>query len=237
MPKHGRKYTEALAKVNRQAAYSPEEGLALVKETSFTRFDATVEMHVHLGVDPRHADQQVRGVVNLPSGLGREVHIVVFAEGEPARFAEDAGADYVGSDDLVERIQGGWLDFNIVIAIPHMMGKVGRLGRILGPRGLMPNPRAGTIVQPDDLAEAIQEARQGRVEFRTDRGASLHIPIGKASFTVQQLLDNFLAVWDAVWAARPPGAKGRYVNKIVVTSTMGPGIKVDLNAAQALRAA
>jgi large subunit ribosomal protein L1 len=237
MPKHGRNHREALAKVDRESVYSPEEGLTLVKETSYTKFDATVEMHVHLGVDPRHADQQVRGVVNLPSGLGRQVRILVFAEGEPVRFAEEAGADYVGSDDLVEKIQGGWLEFDTVIAIPQMMGKVGRLGRVLGPRGLMPNPRAGTIVQPDDLAEAIQEARQGRVEFRTDRGASLHMPIGKVSFTVEQLLDNFLAVWDAVWAARPPGAKGRFLTKVVITSTMGPGVKVDLNAVQALRAA
>jgi len=165
------------------------------------------------------------------------VRILVFAEGEPVQIAESAGADYVGSDDLVQKIQGGWLDFDIAIAIPQMMGKVGRLGRILGPRGLMPNPRAGTIVQPDDLAQVIQEARQGRVEFRVERGAGLHVPIGKVSFTVEQLLANFLAVLDAVSAARPAGAKGRYVNKIVVTSSMGPGIKVDLNAAQALRVA
>lgn len=237
MPKHGRKYREALTKIDRQTVYSPTEGLALVKETSYTKFDATVEMHFHLGVDPRHADQQVRGVVNLPSGIGRQVRILVFAEGEPMRMAEMAGADFVGSDDLVEKIQGGWLDFDIVIAIPQMMGKVGRLGRILGPRGLMPNPRAGTVVQPDDVAQAVQEARQGRVEFRTDRGANLHVPIGKVSFTVEQLLDNFLAVLDAVTAARPPGARGRYINKIVITSSMGPGIKMDPNAALALRAA
>jgi len=193
-------------------------------------------MHLQLGVDPRHADQLVRGVVNLPSGTGRQVRILVFAQGEPVRIAESAGADYVGADDMVEKIQGGWVDFDIAIAIPQVMGKVGRLGRILGPRGLMPNPRAGTIVQPDDLAQAIQEARQGRVEFRVDRGAGLHVSIGKVRFTVEQLLANFLAVLDAVWSARPPGAKGRYINKIVVSSSMGPGIKVDLTAAHALRA-
>jgi len=237
MPRHGRKYKEALAKIDRQKAYSPTEALALVKETSYTGFDATVETHLHLGVDPRHADQQVRGVVNLPSGTGRQVRILVFAEGEAARIAEAAGADYVGSDDLVAKIQAGWLDFDIAIAIPQMMGKVGRQGRILGPRGLMPNPKAGTIVQPDDLAQVIREARQGRVEFRTERGGGLHVPLGKVSFTLEQLLINFLAVLEAVSAARPPGAKGRYINKIVVTSSMGPGIKVDLNAAQALRAA
>jgi large subunit ribosomal protein L1 len=237
MARHGRKYMEALAQVDRETAYAPMDGLALIKETSFVKFDATVEMHLHLGVDPRHADQQVRGVVSLPSGIGRQVRILVFAEGEPMRMAEMAGADYVGSDDLVQRIQEGWLDFDIVITIPQMMGKVGRLGRILGPRGLMPNPKAGTIVQPDDLAEAIQEARQGRVEFRTDRGASLHVPIGKVSFTQEQLLANFMAVFDAVLTARPPGAKGRYINKIVITSSMGPGIKVDVDSAQSLRAA
>jgi len=237
MPKHGRKYREALAQVDRQRTYSPTEALTLVRETSYTNFDATVEIHLHLGVDPRHADQQVRGVVNLPSGTGRQVRILVFAEGEPARMAEAAGADYVGSDELVEKIQGGWLDFDIAIAIPQMMGKVGRLGRILGPRGLMPNPKAGTIVQADDLAQVIREARQGRVEFRTDRGAGLHVPIGKVSFTIEQLLANFLAVLEAAWAARPPAAKGRYINKIVVTASMGPGIKVDVNAAQALQAA
>jgi large subunit ribosomal protein L1 len=237
MAQHGRKYTQALAQVDRERTYAPTEALALVKETSYASFDATVEMHFNLGVDPRHADQQVRGVVNLPSGTGQEVRILVFAEGEPARAAEDAGADYVGSDELVERIQEGWLDFDVVIAIPQMMGKVGRLGRVLGPRGLMPNPRAGTIVQPDDLPEVIQEARQGRVEFRTDRGGNLHVAIGKVSFTVEQLMANFMAVTDAVVAARPPGAKGRYINKIVVTSSMGPGIKVDVNDVLTLRAA
>jgi large subunit ribosomal protein L1 len=165
------------------------------------------------------------------------VRILVFAEGEPARAAEDAGADYAGSDELVERIQEGWLEFDVVIAIPQMMGKVGRLGRILGPRGLMPNPRAGTIVQPEDLPDVIQEARQGRVEFRTDRGGNLHVPIGKVSFTVEELMANFMAVMDAVLSARPAGAKGRYVNKIVIAPTMGPGVKVDVNAILALRAA
>jgi len=235
MAKRGKRYREALAKVDREEAYSPTEALALVKETSYARFDATVEMHLQLGVDPRHADQQVRGVVSLPSGTGREARILVFAEGEPARMAEAAGADYVGADDIVEKIQGGWLDFDIAIAIPQLMGKVGRLGRVLGPRGLMPNPKAGTIVQPDDLAQVIREARQGRLEFRVERGAGLHVCIGKVRFTVEELLANFLAVLEAVWSARPPGAKGRYIKKIVVCSSMGPGIKVDLMAAQALR--
>lgn len=237
MAKHGRKYLENLAKVDRQRAYSPREALELVKETSYARFDATVEMHLHLGVDPRRADQQVRGTVNLPNGTGKRVRILVFAEGEPARIAKEAGADYVGSDELIEKIQQGWLDFDVAIAVPQVMGKVGRLGRILGPRGLMPNPKAGTIVQPDDLEQVIQEVRKGRVEFRTDRGGNLHVPIGKVSFTVEQLLTNFLAVLEAVWAARPPGLKGRYIHKIVVTPSMGPGIKVDLSEAQALRAA
>ena len=237
MRRHGSRYREALEKVDRHSTYSPEEALSLAKETSFTKFDATVEMHLHLGVDVRRGDQQVRGVVSLPSGTGRQVRILVFAEGEAARIAEAAGADHVGSDDLVEKIQGGWLDFDVAVAIPQMMGKVGRLGRILGPRGLMPNPRAGTIVQADDLGEVIQEARQGRVEFRTDRGAGLHVPIGKASFTVPDLLANFRSVLEAVSAARPQGHRGRYISKIVVTSSMGPGIKVDVNAAQAMLSA
>lgn len=237
MSKHGRRYREALAQVDRQRTYSPAEALTLAKETSYTNFDATVEMHLQLGVDPRHSDQQVRGVVRLPSGTGQQVRILVFAEGEPGHIAEEAGADYVGSDDLVEKIQEGWLDFDIAIAIPQMMSKVGQLGRILGPRGLMPNPKSGTLVQPDDLDQVIREAKQGRVEFRTDRGAGLHIPIGKVSFTLQDLLANFLAVLEAVQAARPAAAKGRYIEKIVVTSSMGPGVKVDLNAAQTLRTA
>ncbi|QWK10430.1 MAG: 50S ribosomal protein L1 [Thermoflexus hugenholtzii] len=235
MGERGKKYLEALKKVDRERLYSPREALALVKETSYTRFDGTVEVHMRLGVDPRHADQQVRGVVVLPHGLGKRVRVLVFAAGEAARIAQEAGADYVISDDEgIKRIQEGWTDFDVAIATPDMMPKVGRLGRILGPRGLMPNPRAGTVVNPEDLPRAIREAKAGRVEFRVDKTANLHVPIGKVSFSVDQLLENFAALMDAVKKARPSGLKGPYIRKVVVSATMGPGIKVDPAAAQAL---
>jgi large subunit ribosomal protein L1 len=227
MPKHGRKYLEAAAKVDRDKLYTPEEAVALVKETSIAKFDATVEVHMRLGVDPRHADQMVRGVVLLPNGLGKTVRILVFAEGDDARIAEQAGADYVGSQELAERIQGGWLDFDMVLATPPMMRVVGRLGRVLGPRGMMPNPRAGTIGQGDDLERLITEARLGRVEFRVDRTSNLHVPVGKVGFEAPQLYGNIAAFTEAVRKARPAAAKGTYVRKVVFAACMGPGIKVD----------
>ena len=186
MPKHGRKYLEAAAKIDRNKLYSPEEAVALVKETTVVNFDATIEVHMRLGVDPRHADQMVRGVVLLPNGLGRTVRILVFAEGDDARIAQEAGADYVGSQELADRIQEGWLDFDLVLATPPMMRVVGRLGRVLGPRGLMPNPRGGTIAQGDDLTRLITEARLGRIEFRVDRTSNVHVPVGKSSFDAAQ---------------------------------------------------
>ena len=201
------------------------------------KFDPTVEVHLRMGVDPRHADQQVRGVAILPNGLGKPIRVLVFAQGEAARIAEQAGADYVGSDDLIKRIEEGFLDFDVAIATPEMMGKVGRLGRILGRRGLMPNPRSGTVVQPDDLPRAIRDARRGRVEFRLDRTAIIHVPIGKASFDNQKLLENLAALVDAVQKARPSGAKGQYIRSITLTTTMGPGIKLDLPQTLALAAA
>ena len=237
MPKHGKKYLAAAAKVDRNKLYTPEEAIALVKETSATKFDSTVEVHMRLGVDPRHADQMVRGVVLLPNGLGKTVRILVFAEGDDARIAEQAGADYVGSEDLAQRIQGGWLDFDMVLATPPMMRVVGRLGRVLGPRGMMPNPRAGTIGQGDDLERLITEARLGRVEFRVDRTSNLHVPVGKVSFEDAQLHGNIAAFMDAVRTARPPAAKGTYVRKVVFTGCMGPGIKVDPVLAQAMEVA
>lgn len=237
MPKRGRKYQEATAKIERERAYSPEEAIALVKETSFAKFDETVELHLRLGVDPRHADQQVRSVVVLPHGLGKTVRILVFAEGDDARLGEEAGADYVGSDDLIQQIQGGWVDFDVAIAIPSMMGKVGRLGRILGPRGLMPSPKAGTIVPADQLPTLIRETRLGRVEFRVDRTSNVHVPFGKVSFTQEKLLDNMAAVMEAIKLARPAAAKGRYIQKITLTSSMGPGIKVDIAQATAMEVA
>lgn len=237
MPKHGKKYREAAQKVDRNRLYSPEEAVELIKETTTVKFEATVEVHMRLGVDPRHADQMVRGVVLLPNGLGRTVRILVFAEGDDARIAEEAGADHVGGQELAERIQGGWLDFDLVLATPPMMRIVGRLGRILGPRGLMPNPRGGTIAQGDDLARLITEARLGRVEFRVDRTSNLHVPVGKSSFDAPKLVENISAFMDAVKKARPAAAKGTYVRKIVFSSCMGPGIKVDPVLAQAMEVA
>ena len=237
MPKHGKKYREAAQKVDRNRLYSPEEAVELIKETTTVKFDATVEVHMRLGIDPRHADQMVRGVVLLPNGLGRTVRILVFAEADDARIAEEAGADHVGGQELAERIQGGWLDFDLVLATPPMMRIVGRLGRILGPRGLMPNPRGGTIAQGDDLARLITEARLGRVEFRVDRTSNLHVPVGKSSFDAPKLVENISAFMDAVKKARPAAAKGTYVRKIVFSSCMGPGIKVDPVLAQAMEVA
>ena len=232
MPKHGKRYLEAAKKIDPERLYTPQEVIDLVKETSFTKFDATVEVHIRLGVDPRHADQMVRGVVLLPNGLGKTVRILVFAEGDEARIAEEAGADFVGSNDLVKRIQDGWFDFDTVLATPPMMRVVGRLGRSLGPRGLMPNPKAGTIVQGNDLERVIKEARLGRVEFRVDKTSNLHAPIGKISFESPKLLQNMTAFINAVRRARPAATKGTYIRKIIVTSTMGPGIKLDPILAQ-----
>jgi large subunit ribosomal protein L1 len=237
MPKHGKKYREALAKVDRERFYSPREALQLVKETSYASFDETVEIHFRLGIDPRHADQQVRDTVRLPHGLGKEVTVLVFAAGEAAMIAREAGADYVAdSDEWYQRIQDGWMDFDAALAIPQIMGKVGRLGRFLGPRGLMPNPKAGTLVNAEDLPRMIDAIKAGRVEFRVDRHANLHVPIGKVSFPTDKLLENFATMVDAVVRARPAGASGRYVRKIVVTSSMGPGVKVDPVEALAMEA-
>ena len=234
MAKHGKKFLEAAEKIDDDKAYEPLEALQLVKETSFSKFDETVEVHIRLGVDPRHAEQQVRDTVMLPHGTGKSVRVLVFAEGDPAREATAAGADYIADDELMSKIQGGWMEFDAAVATPNMMGKVGRLGKILGPRGLMPNPKAGTVVQEDDLPRVIDELKAGRVEFRIDRTANLHVPIGKASFEAKQLFDNFAALMESVKRARPASAKGTYIRKITVTSTMGPGIHVDTAAAQAI---
>jgi large subunit ribosomal protein L1 len=235
MANRGRKYREALELVDRNAAYAPQEALELVKKTSFSSFDASVDVHLSMNLDPRKADQQIRGMVLLPSGSGKTVRILVFAEGEAAKAAEEAGADYVGSDELVQKVQEGWLDFDVVMAIPQMMGKVGRLGKVLGPRGLMPNPKTNTVLPAEDLSRAITEARQGRVEYRLDKTANVHMPIGRVSFSVEQLLNNFTVVMEAIQRAKPSGAKGQYIQRITLTSTMGPGIKVDLNQATALK--
>lgn len=233
MAKHGKKYLAALAKMDPDKTYTPDEALALIKETSITKFDSTVEIHMRLGVDPRHADQQVRDVVVLPHGTGKTVRVLVFAQGEGATYAKEAGADFIADDDeTIKKIQDGWTDFDVTISTPDMMGKVGRLGRVLGPRGLMPNPKAGTVVQPEDIGRVVQEAKAGRVEFRLDKTANLHVMIGKVSFDKKQLYDNMAALMEAVRKARPPAAKGSFIRRITVASTMGPGIRVDPTLAQ-----
>jgi len=235
MPKHGKKYLAAAAKVDRNVTYPPGEALSLAKDTSPASFNATVEVHVRLGVDPRHADQQVRDVVVLPHGLGKTVRVLVFAQGEGATLARQAGADIVADDDeTIAKIQGGWTDFDVAIATPDVMGKVGRLGRVLGPRGLMPNPKAGTVVQAEDLPRVINESKAGRVEFRVDKTANLHVPIGKVTFEEEKLYDNMAALMEAIKKARPAASKGTYVKRVTLTTTMGPGIKVDPVQAQAM---
>ena len=221
----GKKYAELAKKVDRSRLYPPFEALDLAKATDPTRFDATVEVAFKLGVDPRRADQIVRGTVSLPHGTGKTVRVAVFAEGEAARQAEEAGADVVGGRDLVERVQGGFLDFDAAVAVPEMMGQVGRLGRILGPRGLMPNPRAGTVTP--DVAKAVTDIKAGKLEFRTDRWGNVHLVLGKASFPTQALAENYQAVLDEVVRAKPAAAKGRYIKGITISTSMGPGIKVD----------
>lgn len=232
--KRGKRYLEAAKLVDADKVYVPEEGIDLAKKSSYSKFDGTIEVHLRMGVDPRHADQQVRGVASLPNGLGKKVRVAVFAQGEAARAAEAAGADVVGSDELVKQIEGGFLDFDIAIATPDQMGKVGRLGKILGRRGLMPNPKSGTVVQPQDMGRAVGDMQKGRVEFRLDRTALMHVPIGKTSFEDKALLENLGALVDAVQKAKPAGAKGQYIRTITVCATMGPGVSLDLTPTLAM---
>ena len=225
MSKHGKNYTNAAAKVERAKLYSPKEAMTLAKELASAKFDETVEVAIRLGVDTRKADQNVRGSISLPHGTGKSVRVAVFAEGEKAREAEAAGADIVGGDELVEAVQKGNLDFDAAIATPQMMGKVGKLGRILGPRGLMPNPKLGTVTM--DVAKMVSELKAGRVEYRADRYGICHVPMGKASFEVQQLVENYGALLTEILRVKPSSAKGKYVKSVIISSTMGPGIKVD----------
>ncbi len=231
---HGKKYQEAAKLVDATKLYAPQEAVSLLKKISFTKFDPTVEVHMKLGVDPRHADQQVRGVAMLPAGTGKEVKVLVFAQGEKATEAEAAGADFVGLDDLIKQIEGDWLGFDVAIATPDVMGKVGRLGKKLGPRGLMPSPKAGTITF--DLTTTIREVKAGRVEFKVDKSALIHVPAGKLSFSEALLLSNITSVVDAVVRARPSGAKGVYVKSVVLSSTMSPSVRLDVPTALALKA-
>lgn len=235
MPTASKRYEQVATLVDRSKDYSPRDALDLVKQAATAKFDETVEVHIRLNVDPRHADQQVRGVALLPHGLGKKVRLLVFTTGEGERIAREAGADHVGSDDLISRIEGGWLEFDVALATPEVMARIGRLGRILGRRGLMPNPRGGTVVQTLELARVISEARKGRVEFRLDRTGIIHAPIGKASFSAEQLEGNLATLMDSIVRARPEGVKGQLIRTVALTSTMGPGVKVDVAAASALK--
>ena len=235
MASHGKRYLDAAKLVDRTKVYPVNEAVALARETSNTKFDASVEAHLRLGVDPRHADQMVRGTVVLPHGTGKIVRVAVFAQGEKAQEALRAGADEVGAEDLVKKIEAGWLEFDVAIATPDTMGQVGRLGRILGRRGLMPNPKAGTVTF--DIERAVKEVKGGRVEFKVDKGAIVHVPVGKASFEEQQLAENLAALVDAVNRAKPSGAKGTYLRTLTIATTMGPGIRVDIAGALAAAAA
>ena len=224
--KRGKKYTEAAKLVDRATQYDVAEAISLVKKTAVAKFDETVEAHIRLGVDGRHADQQVRGAVVLPHGTGKTVRVLVFAKGDKVAEAESAGADFVGGEELIPRIQNeGWFDFDVVVATPDMMGVVGRLGRVLGPKGLMPNPKAGTVTM--DVTKAVNDIKAGKIEYRLDKANIIHCPVGKASFTEEQLTENFNTLMDAIVKAKPASAKGTYMKSVTVTSTMGPGIKVN----------
>jgi len=228
MGKHGKRYQEAAKLVDPERVYEPEEAMTLLKQTATTKFDGSLEAHIRLGVDPRHAEQMVRGTVGLPHGSGKVVRVAVFAQGDKAMEATDAGADVVGADDLAEKIEGGWLDFDVAVATPDMMGRVGKLGRILGRRGLMPNPKAGTVTF--DLDQVIRELKGGRIEFKVDKGGIIHSTFGRSTFEAEQLIDNLAALTDAINRARPKEAKGQYFRSLTVAATMGPGIRVDVPA-------
>ena len=230
MKKRGKRFQDAVAVMDTDKAHSLEEAVNVLKETSKVKFDETVELHLRTSADPRHADQLVRGVTMLPHGLGKTVRVLVFANGEAADIAKRAGADFIGDDDLIRNIEGGWVDFDIGLAIPDMMSKIGKLGRVLGRRGLMPNPRTGTMVQPQDLPRTIEEAKKGRVEYRMDRTGLIHVSVGKVSFSQEQLVENVASIVDAIVKSKPSGVKGTFIRTAFLTSTMGPSIKLDVNA-------
>ncbi len=231
MTKQGKNYRNSVEQLDKTKTYSPQEAVGLVKGMAYAKFDETVELHLRMGVDPRNAAQQVRGVALLPHGLGKKTRILVFAEGEAEKIAKEAGADYAGGDDLIKKIEGGWLEFDTTVATREMMGKVGKLGKILGRKGLMPNPKLGTVVAADDLPRVIEDVGKGRVEFKLDRTAIIHVPVGKAGFDDDKLKENLMAMIEAVMKAKPSGLKGQYIKTAVLTSTMGPGIKLDLKTA------
>jgi len=236
MIKHGKKYNNSVKLLEKSSTYDLKEAVDMVKKAAFAGFDETVEVHLRMGVDPRNAEQQVRGIALLPHGLGKTVKIMAFAQGEAARIATEAGADFIGDDETIKKIEAGWTDFDVSVATPDMMGKVGKLGKVLGRKGLMPNPKSGTVVGPDDLPRAISDARKGRVEFRLDRTAIIHCPIGKISFDETRLYDNLSSLLESILKARPTSLKGQYIKSAYITSTMGPGIKLDLKAVAGLAA-
>ena len=236
MVKHSKRYSAVADKIEEDRLYEPEQAIDLAKEVSTAKFDETVELHLRTNVDPRHADQMVRGVAAMPHGLGKTVRVLVFADSEAAEIARSAGADYAGEDDLITQVESGWAEFDIGLAVPNVMPKIGKLGRVLGRRGLMPNPRSGTMVQPQDLPRAIQEAKAGRLEYRTDRTAIIHCPIGKISFETNQLMDNLSSLMDAIVRDRPEGVKGAFLRSAYLTSSMGPSIPMDIGLLQSLKA-
>jgi len=237
MASHSKKYEDIAKMVESGKEYQPDEAVNLVKDTAKAKFDETVELHLRMGLDPRQATQQVRGVALLPHGLGKQIRVAVFAQGDAGKVAEQAGADIIGADDLIQRVESGFTDFDVAIATPDMMGKVGKLGKVLGRKGLMPNPKSGTVVAAADLPRVINDSRKGRVEFKLDKQAIIHVPVGKASFTADKISGNLAAIMEAVVRAKPSGAKGQYIRSATLKSTMGPGVPLDLKAASAMTTA
>jgi len=229
MSKRSRRYINIESEIDQNKEYYPQEAVEIVKRTSNTKFDETIELHIRTNADPRHSDQNVRGVTILPHGIGKQIRVLVFAQGEAASIAEQSGADFVGNDELIARVDGGWTDFDVSISTPDMMSKVGKLGKVLGRKGLMPNPRTGTVVNQDNIAKSIEEAKKGRVEFKLDRTSLIHVPIGKASFTESQLVDNFNSLVGDIVKSKPSGIKGQFIKTMYLTTTMGPSLKLDIS--------
>jgi len=236
MAEHGKKYRTVAEKIDRNKSYQPQEAVGLLKKSATAKFDETVELHLRMGLDPKAATQQIRGVALLPHGLGKKVRVLVFAQGEAEKIATSAGADFVGGDDIIKKVEEGWVDFDTAIAVPEMMGKVGKLGKVLGRKGLMPNPKSGTVVGMNDLPRVIEDARKGRVEYKLDKTSIIHVAVGKVSFEEKKLLDNLTAIMEAVVKAKPAGAKGQYVKSAYITTTMGPSVRLDVTAATSLTA-
>ena len=235
MSKRGKRYDTAIAEIDSESPYDPKEAVSITKRNATAKFDETVELHLRTGADPRHAEQMVRGIALLPHGVGKEIRTLVFCQGDTIESAKQAGADHVGNDDVIAEIENGWLDFDVSIATPDMMGKISKLGRILGRRGLMPNPRTGTVVSAEDIPRAVEEAKKGRVEFRLDKSALIHAPIGKASFDEDQLMENLTTLVDTILRGRPSGVKGQFLRSAFLTSTMGPSVPIDIAGIMSLR--